>query len=154
MAISQRLRGYLDRCGTRFDEWPHEHSSEMARAAQAAHVPGRQVAKAVLVQAGDEYMLAVLPSSKHVSFNFLQQWLARDVTLAEEHTTAALFPDCELGAIPPVGAAYGLKTIIDDDMLMDQDVWFEGGDHSTLVHMNAENWRRLQKGAGHFAFSI
>src|SRR3546814_15341170 len=67
MAISQRLRGYMDRCGTRFDEWPHEHSSEMARAAQAAHVPGRQVAKAVLVQAGDEYMLAVLPSSKHVS---------------------------------------------------------------------------------------
>src|SRR3546814_11360963 len=65
MAISQRLRGYMDRCGTRFFEWPHEHSSEMARAAQAAQVPGRQVAKAVLVQAGDEYMLAGLPSSKH-----------------------------------------------------------------------------------------
>src|SRR3546814_9648260 len=97
-------------------------------------------------------MLAVLPATKHVSFNVLQQWRARDVSLAEEHTTAALFPDCELGAIPPVGAAYGLKTIIDDDMLMDQDVWFEGGDHHTLVHMNAENWRRLQKGAGHFAF--
>ena len=53
MAISQRLRGYMDRCGTRFDEWPHEPATEMARAAQAAHVPGRQVAKAVLVQAGE-----------------------------------------------------------------------------------------------------
>ncbi|WP_150291440.1 aminoacyl-tRNA deacylase [Sphingobium estronivorans] len=154
MAISPKLRSYMDRCGTRFDELMHEPAAEMARVAQAAHIPGRQVAKAVLVQAGDQYMLAVLPSSKHVSFNFLQQWLARDVSLAEEHTTAALFPDCELGAIPPVGAAYGLKTIIDDDMLSDDDVWFEGGDHNTLIHMNAANWRRLQKGAGHFAFAI
>lgn len=154
MAISAKLRSYMDRCGTRFDELMHEPAAEMARVAQVAHIPGRQVAKAVLVQAGDQYMLAVLPSSKHVSFNFLQQWLARDVTLAEEHTTAALFPDCELGAIPPVGAAYGLKTILDDDMIGDGDVWFEGGDHNTLIHMNAENWRRLQKGAGHFAFAI
>ncbi|KKW92065.1 MULTISPECIES: aminoacyl-tRNA deacylase [Sphingobium] len=154
MAISGKLRSYMDRCGTRFDELMHEPAAEMARVAQAAHIPGKRVAKAVLVQAGDQYMLAVLPASKHVSFNFLQQWLARDVSLAEEHTTAALFPDCELGAIPPVGAAYGLKTILDDDMLSDGDVWFEGGDHNTLIHMDADNWRRLQKGAGHFAFAI
>lgn len=154
MSISPKLRGYMDRCGTRFEEIMHEPVAEMARAAELAHVPGRQVAKAVLVQAGDEYMLAVLPSSKHVGFDFLKQWLARDVSLAEEHTTAALFPDCELGAIPPVGAAFGLKTIIDDGIPMDRDVYFEGGDHSTLIHVNAENWHRLQKGAGHFAFSI
>ncbi|WP_022681632.1 aminoacyl-tRNA deacylase [Sphingobium bisphenolivorans] len=154
MSISPKLRGYMDRCGTRFDEVMHEPAVEMGRVAQAAHVPGRQVAKAVLVQAGDEYILTVLPSSKHVSFDFLRQWLARDVNLVEEHTTAALFPDCELGAIPPVGAAYGLRTILDDDMMTDSDIYFEGGDHSTLIHVTGADWKRLQKGSRHFSFSI
>lgn len=154
MAISTKLRGYMDMCGTRYDEIMHEPTAEMARAAEAAHVPGRQVAKGVLVQGRDEYMVAVLPASKHVGFAFLKQWLSQDVTLAEEDSAGVLFMDCAPGAIPPVGGAFGLKTIIDDDMLSGEDVYFEGGDHRTLVHMNAENWRRLQTGAGHCAFSI
>src|SRR3546814_14407697 len=67
MALSQRLRGYMDRCGTRFHEWPHEPSSEMARAAPAAHVTARQVPKAVLGTGGAEYRMAPHPSSQTVS---------------------------------------------------------------------------------------
>ncbi len=154
MTISKKLRGYMDLCGTRYDEIMHEPAVETAKAAQAAHVPGRQVAKGVLVQGRDGYMVAVLPASKHVGFDFLKQWLSQDIALADEGSTAALFPDCAPGAVPPVGAAFGLKTIIDDDMMTDEDVYFDGGDHRTLVHMNAENWRRLQTGSGHCAFSI
>lgn len=154
MTISTKLRDYMDRCGTRYDEIMHEHAVEMARAAEAAHVPGRQVAKGVLVQGRDDFIVAVLPASKHVGFEFLNRWLAQEVALAEEDSASILFPDCAPGAVPPVGAAYGLKTVVDDDMLTDEDVYFEGGDHRTLIHMNAENWRRLQTGAGHCAFSI
>lgn len=154
MAISKKLRGYMDMCGTQYDEIMHEPAVEMAKAAQAAHVPGRQVAKGVLLQGRDEYMLAVIPASKHVGFDFLKHWLSQDVRLAEEDGAAVLFTDCAPGAFPPVGAAFGLKTIVDDEMMTDEDVYFEGGDHRTLVHMTADNWRRLQTGAGHCAFSI
>ncbi|HKY81029.1 MAG TPA: YbaK/EbsC family protein [Sphingobium sp.] len=154
MTISAKLRGYMDLCGTRYDEIAHEPVAEMARAAEAAHVPGRQVAKGVLVEGRDGYMLAVVPASRQVGFGFLKQWLSEDVALAEEASATALFPDCAPGAIPPVGAAYGIRTLVDDAMLGDEDVYFEGGDHRTLVHMNAENWRRLQTGASHCAFSI
>ena len=154
MAISKKLRGYMDQCGTRYDEITHEPAVEMARVAQAAHVPGRQVAKGVLLEGRDGYMVAVLPASKNIGFGFLKTWLADDVSLAEEANAVPLFADCAPGAIPPVGAAYGLKTVIDDEMLTDEDVYFEGGDHRTLVHMDADNWRRLQMGAGHCAFSI
>lgn len=154
MAISPKLRGYMEQCGTKYDEVMHEHSVEMAKVAQSAHVPGRQVAKGVLVTGRDGYMVAVLPASKHVGFDFLKKWMGDDVSLADEAYAAPLFPDCAPGAVPPVGAAFGLKTVIDDEMLTDADVYFEGGDHRTLVHMDAQNWRRLQTGAGHCAFSI
>jgi Ala-tRNA(Pro) deacylase len=154
MAISSKLRGYMNRCGTSFEELAHEPAQQMARAAEAAHVPGRQVAKGVLVRAGDEYMLAVVPASKHVGLDRLQSWLGREVALAEEQDSAELFADCDLGAIPPVGAAFGIETVLDEDMLTDDDVYFEGGDHNTLIHVNAANWRRLQREASHCAISV
>lgn len=154
MAISSKLRGYMNRCGTSFDELVHAPAQQMARAAEAAHVPGRQVAKSVLVRAGDEYMLAVVPASRHLQLDRLESWLGRDVALAEERDSVTLFADCDRGAIPPVGAAYGLETILDDEMLTDDDVYFEGGDHNTLVHVDAANWRRLQRSASHCAMSM
>lgn len=153
MAISPKLRTYMDRCGVRFDEIAHEPTLQAARTAEAAHVSGRRVAKGVLVRAGDEYMMAVAPSSRRIDFDRLQSWLGRDVQLAAEADSVSLFPDCELGAMPPIGAAFGLETILDDDMLKSEDIYFEGGDHRTLVHVDAVNWRRLVRDASHCAFS-
>jgi Ala-tRNA(Pro) deacylase len=153
MAISSKLRGYMDRCGATFDEVEHAPTVEMARAAQAAHIPGRQVAKGVVVRTGDQYMLVVIPASRRVELEQLQQWLGRDVALADEAGSSALFPDCVLGAFPPIGSAYGLETILDEDTLTGDDIYFEGGDHMTLVHVDATNWNRLQSGATHCTFS-
>jgi Ala-tRNA(Pro) deacylase len=124
MTISNKLRDYMDRCGTQYDEIIHEPAVEMARAAEVAHVPGRQVAKGVLIQGRDDFIVAVVPASKHVGFEFLNRWFSQKVDLAEEVSASILFPDCAPGAVPPVGAAYGLKTIIDDEMLTNEDVLF------------------------------
>jgi Ala-tRNA(Pro) deacylase len=153
MAISPKLRSFMDRRGVGFDEVPHTLTMQMSRAAQAADVPSRQVAKGVLVRAGDEYMLAVAPSSRRVRLEDLQSWLGRRVTLAEEGETLALFPDCALGAIPAIGQAYGLETIVDNGLMDADDVWFEGGDHKTLVHVEGPAWRRLVSDASHCTFS-
>jgi Ala-tRNA(Pro) deacylase len=153
MSISQKLRTYMDLCGVAFDEVPHAFAFQPAMAAEAAHIPGKRVAKGVLVRTGDDYMLAVVPSSKLVDFADLERWLGREVSLAAENDSGPLFADCALGAMPPVGAAFGLPTIIDDDLLNADEVYFEGGDHRTLIHVDGGNWRRLLRDAGHCAFS-
>lgn len=154
MSISPRLRSYLDRRGVHFDEVPHEQAMCATEAAKAAHVAREQVAKGVLVQAGDNYMLAVVPASRQVRFDRLQIWLGRPVRLAEERESEDLFADCDLGAIPPVGGAYDLETVMDDSLLDAEEVYFEGGDHRTFVHMQADDWRKLTKDAAHGAFSV
>ena len=153
MTISLKLRNYMDRCGVDFDEVPHAYAFQPSKAAEATHIPGRQVAKGVLVRAGDEYMMAVVPSSKLVAFNNLGRWLGREVSLADEQESVTLFEDCELGAMPPIGAAFGLQTILDDALMDAAEVYFEGGDHRTLVHVQGRDWRRLQHDAGHCPMS-
>lgn len=153
MTISLKLRNYMDRCGVEFDEVPHAYAFQPSKAAEATHIPGRRIAKGVLVRAGDEYMMAVLPSSKLVAFGDLGRWLGREVRLADEQESVTLFADCELGALPPVGAAFGLQTILDEELLDADDIYFEGGDHRTLIHVQGRDWRRLQHDAGHCALS-
>jgi Ala-tRNA(Pro) deacylase len=154
MAISQDLRNYMVQCGVDFDEVPHARTLQAAKAAEASHISGKRVAKGVLVRAGDDYVLAVVPSSKQVKFDDLGRWLGREVRLADEQDSVRLFGDCELGALPPIGAAFGLETILDDDLMSADDIYFEGGDHRTLVHVDGSDWRRLIRDAGHCAFSI
>jgi Ala-tRNA(Pro) deacylase len=153
MAISLKLRNYMEGRGVAFDEVPHTFAFQPALAAEASHIPGKRVAKGVLVRTAGEFMLAVVPSSKQVDLGDLKRWLGRDVMLAAEQDSVPLFADCELGAMPPIGAAFGLETILDDQLLDEDDVYFEGGDHRTLVHVHGEDWRRLTSDAGHCAFS-
>jgi Ala-tRNA(Pro) deacylase len=152
MTISPKLKSYLDRRGVAFDEVRHEEEMHINRAARAAELDGDQVAKAVVVRSGEEYMLAVVPASRHVRLDDLEAWLGRDVRLAAEPEIAPLFADCALGAIPPIGDAFGLETMVDDRLLAADDIYFEGGDHRTLVHVAAGDWRRLMKNAAHGAF--
>lgn len=153
MTISTKLRTYMDRCGVAFEEVPHAFAFQPSKAAEATHIPGKRVAKGVLVRAGDDYLLAVVPSSKQVALGHLGELLGRDVRLAEEHESVPLFEDCDLGAMPPIGAAFGLVTVLDDSLMASDDVYFEGGDHRTLVHVGGGDWRRLLSDAGHCALS-
>jgi Ala-tRNA(Pro) deacylase len=82
----------------------------------------------------------------------LEKWLGRDVRLASEPEIGPLFADCSLGAVPPIGDAFDLETVLDDHLLNADDIYFEGGDHRTFVHVAAGDWRRLMKDAAHGAF--
>ncbi len=153
MSISPRLRSYLDRRGLKFEEVPHAPAKSAVQTADTAHIDRDRLAKAVLVRAGADYMLAVVPASRHVLLDSLKRYLGRDVQLAEERESEPLFADCDLGAIPPVGEAYNLETVMDECLLTADDVYFEGGDHRTLVHMHAEDWQKLMKDNARGAFS-
>ena len=114
------------------------------------------IAKTVVLRdgvAGDGYLLAVVPASHHLDLDLVRGTLGRSVALASEQEIGRLFPDCDLGAIPPLGPAYGLDVVLDDSLAGLDEVCFEGGDHRTLVRVGGEQFRELMSGARHGRFS-
>jgi Ala-tRNA(Pro) deacylase len=114
----------------------------MATAA-AAHVPGDRLAKAVIVQDGDGPLMVVVPSDYHVHLGLLHKHLNREVGLVTEDEVLKLFPDCDEGAVPPIGAAYGIPTLVDEALLDEPEVYLESGDHEHLVKVSGEHFRTL-----------
>lgn len=152
MTISATLKGFLDRQQASYELVPHPRTGSSMETAEEAHVPGKRLAKAVIVREQGSYAMVVVPSAMHVDLAILRQQLGHDAELATEATLAELFPDCAVGAVPPVGAAWGLETYLDDCLLDEQEVYFEAGDHEELVRMSGEQFRRLLENAkrGHY----
>lgn len=121
--------------------------------AHAGHIPGDSLAKGIMLSDGSHYTLAVLPASRHLRLSELRMDLGQDIHLASEEEIGEVFRDCDRGAIPPVGECYGLNVIIDDSLGEQQDLYFEGGDHATLVHVNRDGFDRLNPRAQHGSFS-
>jgi Ala-tRNA(Pro) deacylase len=110
---------FLRSRGVWYEALLHRPASSSAKRAGSVHVPGRQVAKAVLVKAGDSFVLAVLPSTSQIDLALLSEVVAEPASrlrLATADELFALFPDCEPGVVPPFGRLYGLKTVVDSGL--------------------------------------
>jgi len=153
MAIAARLKWYLDANGVEYEIIPHSHTSSSHETATAAHVPEDRLAKSVVLEDAEGYVLAVLPASRRVSIGELREQLNRTVELASEGELQELFDDCATGAIPPLGAAYGIPSVVDDALLEASEIYFEAGDHEDLVHMRGEEFLGLLSGSRHGRFS-
>jgi Ala-tRNA(Pro) deacylase len=104
--------------------------------AAASGLPADSVVKAVVLKRTDGFVLALLPASRHIKFDELRQVLGTGVDIAGEEQIETLFPDCEPGSVPALGAAYGLDAVVDDNLARQEDLYFEGGDHAHLVHVS------------------
>ncbi len=153
MSIAPTLQRHLDRNVT-YDVITHDATLSSARTAQACHVSGDCLAKAIVLRHDGGYLLAVLPASHHIRLPDLKRQIGDDVDLADEGEITPLFPDCALGAVPPVGECYGLDVIVDDSIGERPEIYLEGGDHMTLVHMNRTQFARLMAEARHGRFSV
>lgn len=149
MTIAARVRDYLDERGIDYEILEHERTMSSSRTAQVGHIPGERLAKAVLLKSEVGYAMAVLPASCHLRLGEVQDCLECPVGLATEAEVGRLFADCDFGAIPPVGPAYGMETIVDDSLAAQPDIYFEGGDHQSLIHVNAAAFQRLMADARH-----
>jgi Ala-tRNA(Pro) deacylase len=152
MTIAPILQKHLDRNVT-YDVITHEPTMSSARTAQACHVPGDRLAKAVVLRRDGGYVLAVLPASHHIQLSDLKSQIGVDVALADESDIKRLFPDCAPGAVPPVGECYELDVIVDDSIQDQPEVYLEAGDHATLVHMDQTQFTRLMADAQRGKFS-
>lgn len=153
MTIASKLRHYLDGKGVHYDVVTHPRTSTTSQSAESAHIPGDRVAKSVVIHHELGYVLAVVPSTNRVELGTLQDLLDKRIGLATEDEVATLFDDCDTGAIPPVGAAYGVDVILDDSLNGASDLYFEGGDHKSLVHVSGDAFRVLTKDARRARFS-
>lgn len=145
MAIALTLRKYLADNGVAYDTVPHTHTTTSMTSAQSAHIPGQNLAKSVILEDEKGYLMAVIPATEHVKIAKVNHALNRYVGLATESELEPLFSDCELGAIPAVGKAYSMESVIDDKLANCSDIYLEAGDHKELIHMKGSSFQRLTK---------
>jgi Ala-tRNA(Pro) deacylase len=153
MTIALTLQTYLKRKRVEYDLVEHRPTRSSMSTAQASHILPRSLAKAVVLRGRDGYVLAILPASRRVRLGNLKAAFGEELTLATEHELDQLVPDCTHGAVPPIGECYGLDVVIEDRIREQPEVYFEGGDHATLVHMSQATFARLTREAFHGRFS-
>ncbi|MFN4311373.1 MAG: aminoacyl-tRNA deacylase [Ferrovibrio sp.] len=149
MGLAISLQEYLDHCDVPYEVIEHQRTNTMRAAAHYAGVPEDKVAKAVLLEDEDGYMLALVPACCAVELGHLSRLLHRRIGLATENELAELFADCEIGAVPALGTPYGIEMVIDDRLDGCDDLYFEGGDHCSLVHIRGRDLQRLLPQAMH-----
>jgi Ala-tRNA(Pro) deacylase len=126
----------------------HQDTYAAQRMAAAIHVSGREVAKTVLLRrnGGDEYVVAVLPANRIIDLRRAAEALDADaVQLATEIEIAQHCPDCEMGALPPFGSRYGLKTLVDESLAEDEEIVFEGDNHHESIRMKFADFCRAEQ---------
>jgi len=153
MAIAPTVKEYLDRHAVTYRLVSHPHAPSSMRTAEVAHVSGDRIAKAVLV--GDEqgYLLAVLPATRRLQLAVLHHLIDRVLGLATESETTRVFHDCEPGAVPPLGTAYGVQTLLDEHLGREPEIYFEAGDHLSLVQVDRATFSGLLADARRLEFS-
>lgn len=153
MAIAETIQRFLEQHSVEYDLVPHPHTGSTHETAEAAHVDEDHIAKAVIVKDEAGYAMVVVPASNWVEVGHLRKELNRDFHLATEAELAKLFNDCEAGAAPPLGIAYGIETFLDEALTSLANVYFEAGDHELLVHTTGEGFRTLLSGVRHGYYS-
>ena len=145
MGMAATLQDYLESRKVAYEIIEHPHTESSMRTAEAAHIPGDQVAKPILLGDDSSYLLAVIPATHRLELDRLNQVLARSLEMIDEEEIASTFSDCKIGAIPVVGEAYGVDAVLDATLSHEPDVYFESGDHEHLIHMRGDDFRVLME---------
>ncbi|NNJ75788.1 MAG: YbaK/EbsC family protein [Anderseniella sp.] len=153
MGIALTLQEYLDDSHIAYEVTSHKKTDCSAQTAEVSHVPADQLAKGVIVKWDDFFVLAVLPASRRLDMNRLKKVIGEPVTLASEQEVSMLFPDCKTGAVPVIGPAYKIASVVDWQLDDQDEVYFEGGDHRCLVHVNGVQFDHLMYGIPHARLS-
>ncbi|MEW6107287.1 MAG: YbaK/EbsC family protein [Bacillota bacterium] len=144
MPILRQLQEYLDDHKVKYQVLTHSIAYTAQEIAHAQHIPGKHMAKVVMVKTenGTPVML-VLPASHKVNFARLREVLHSHVELEQEREFRDLFPGCETGAEPPFGNLFGLDTIVDTALTENDEIVFNAGSHWQTVRMRYEDYERL-----------
>jgi Ala-tRNA(Pro) deacylase len=140
----QRLKDFLDEHQIKYVVISHSSAFTTQEIAAATHIPGKELAKTVIVEIDGKMAMAVLPGSQKVDLEQLREAAgAESVALVKEEAFKDRFPECELGAMPPFGNLYGMPVYVADSLTEDEEVAFNAGSHTQLVKMAYRDFERL-----------
>ncbi len=144
MPILKKLKEVLDKAKISYEVYNHPRAVTAQEIAAAQHVSGRDMAKVVILKVDGSYVMAVVPGCRLISFRQVKAALgAKEVSLATEEDFAALFPECEIGAMPPFGNLFGLPVYVDSALEKDHSIYFNAGNHSQTVCLRYKDFKTL-----------
>jgi Ala-tRNA(Pro) deacylase len=142
----QKLKEFLDNHGIKYVVLSHSTAYTAQEIAALAHIPGKELAKTVIMKIDGELAMAVLAASFHVDPSALRTGAgAKSAELASEQEFKDRFPDCETGAMPPFGNLYGMGVYADEGLTRDREIAFNAGSHRELVRLSWQDFERLVK---------
>jgi len=154
MGVPDTVTNYLRAHDISFQLVEHAPTHYSSETAQAAHVSGDRLAKAVVLSDDDRYFLAVVPASRRLDTEAVADLMQCLLELADEGDFPMLFRDCRPGAVPAIGQAYGVQTIVDDAIDEASDVYIEAGDHEHLIHLSRRDFAAIMAAAWHGHISV
>jgi Ala-tRNA(Pro) deacylase len=132
--------------GIRFEHMHHRPAYTAQRVAEELHVPGREVAKPVLLRTAEGYIMAVVPATHRIDLERLREMLNEAyIDVASEAEMDRLFPDCEPGAMTPFGSLYHVPTVVDDTLAEDDQIVFEAQSHEDAIRMSYRDYEAIEK---------
>lgn len=143
---ARKLKEFLDSESVKYLKIAHSPAYTAREVAQSLHIKGHKVAKTVIVFIEGKMAMAVMPANRSIDFDHFQQEIgAKEIRLAAEGQFKDVFPDCEVGAMPPFGNLYGVDVYVDQHLGEDDDIFFNACSHSELVRMSYQDFERLVK---------
>ena len=141
-----KLKNFLDEHETKYVVISHSPAYTAQGIAASAHISGKEVAKTVIIKVDGKLIMAVLPASSKVDLNHFKNITgASNVELAKEEEFRDVFPDCELGAMPPFGNLYDLDVLAAESLTKDEEIAFNAGSHKELIKMAYKDYGQLVK---------
>jgi Ala-tRNA(Pro) deacylase len=143
---SKKLKAFLDENKVKYISIQHSSAYTAQEIAAIAHIPGKDLAKTVIIKIDGKMAMAVLPASYKVSFDNLKSALGvNEVRLAYEQEFMDKFPDCEVGAMPPFGNIYGLEVFVAESLAEEEEIAFNACNHTELIKMSFSDFEKLVK---------
>ena len=140
----QTVNDFLDSERVKYTTISHSEAYTALEIAASAHIPGKELAKTVMVKIDGEMAMLVLPASSRVALELLKLAAgANEVELAREDEFEQWFPGCETGAMPPFGNLYGMEVFVSESLTEDDEIAFNAGSHTELIRLSYHDFQRL-----------
>jgi Ala-tRNA(Pro) deacylase len=142
----KKLKEFLDSNKIEYVAINHSLAYTAQRIAASAHIQGKEIAKTVILKADRKMIMAVLPASCKINMELLRGAInAKDIEIASEKDFGLLFPECEVGAMPPFGNLYGMDVFVAESLTQDEEIAFNAGSHRELIKLSFRDFERLVK---------
>ena len=143
---AKKIKEFLDSNRVKYVTITHSTAYTAQQIAQVAHIPAKELAKTVMIKIDGKIAMAVLPADRKVNFGLLKEITGSEgVNLASEKEFRVMFPDCEVGAMPPFGNLYGMDVYVHESLADDEEIGFNAGNHSEIIKLAYKDFENLVK---------